>query len=507
MKTRKPIKPLRIYRKFEDCLRDAAQFDHRIDYERGNPNSYACAGRNRWMDEICKHMTTPKAHNFSWTKDRCAQEAKKYKVKSRFKAKSFSAFRSAKNNGWLDEICAHMISPQVPPGYWNIFENVFRAAQGAVSYSKFVRLGGAYAGARRNGWLELIGLKRTRNKPNSWTLKRIEELVLRYEYQDDFIRENSDAYQAAVKKKYWAGLQKLLKQRKTYWDEEMCGLEAAKYKTREQFHCEAQGAYGYALKYGFLDEICSHMVSQAASFGECAIEEFLLSHDLHYKKQKRFKGMPPKYRFDFYLPKFNLIIEHHGDQHEKLGWGKTKEQKLANLNGVKKRDKVKEKFAQDNKIKLMVVWQREYRGKDAIHLLLNKRLKDQISGLHVKRRNLMELELDLIWRKQTTFEDCEREAKKYSHRSDFKKGSYAIWKFSRGNGWYEKICLHMTRPKSKNLIWTIEAVTNAATSCSSKAEFKKKYPGAYAVARANGWYEKLCTHMTRPRPHNYGVYC
>ena len=121
--------------------------------------------------------------------------------------------------------------------------------------------------------------------------------------------------------------------------------------------------------------------------------------------------MPPKYRFDFYLPKFNLIIEHHGDQHEKLGWGKTKEQKLANLNGVKKRDKVKEKFAQDNKIKLMVVWQREYRGKDAIHLLLNKRLKDQISGLHLKRRNLMELELDLIWRKQTTFEDCEREAK------------------------------------------------------------------------------------------------
>ncbi len=60
MKTRKPIKPLRIYRKFEDCLRDAAQFNHRIDYERGNPNSYACAVRNRWMDEICKHMTTPK---------------------------------------------------------------------------------------------------------------------------------------------------------------------------------------------------------------------------------------------------------------------------------------------------------------------------------------------------------------------------------------------------------------------------------------------------------------
>jgi len=452
-------------------------------------------------------MITPKPYNFFWTKERCAQEAKKYKVKSHFKAKSFSAFRSAKNNGWLDEICAHMISPQVSQGYWNIFENVFRAAQGAVSYSKFVRLGGAYASARRNGWLDLIGLKRTRNKPNSWTLKRIEELVLQYEYQDDFIRENSDAHQAAVKKKYWSGLQKLLKQRKTYWDKETCRLESAKYKTREQFNHEAPGAYGYASKHGFLDEVCSHMASQTASFGECAIEEFLLSHDLRYKKQKRFKGMPPKYRFDFYLPEFNLIIEHHGAQHEKLGWGNTKEQKLANLEGVQKRDKVKERFAQDKKIQLIVIWQREYKGKNAIHSLLDQRLKDQIKGLHLKRRNLIELELDLIWRKQTTFEDCEREAKKYSHRGDFKKGSYAIWKFSRDNGWYEKICLHMTRPKSKNLIWTIEAVTNAAMSCSSKAEFKKKYPGAYVVARANGWYEKLSAHMNRPRPHNYGAYC
>jgi len=55
MKTKKLLKPLRIYRKIEDCRRDAAQFNHRIDCQRGNLNSYACAVRN---DESMKFAST-----------------------------------------------------------------------------------------------------------------------------------------------------------------------------------------------------------------------------------------------------------------------------------------------------------------------------------------------------------------------------------------------------------------------------------------------------------------
>ena len=40
---------------------------------------------------------------------------------------------------------------------------------------------------------------------------------------------------------------------------EKIAKEAAKFRTRHEFHTSAAGAYAAARKMGFLDEICSHM--------------------------------------------------------------------------------------------------------------------------------------------------------------------------------------------------------------------------------------------------------
>jgi len=51
-----------------------------------------------------------------WSKEKCQEEALKYNTKSEFKSKSL-AYSPAWKNGWLDEICSHMISPQKTKGY------------------------------------------------------------------------------------------------------------------------------------------------------------------------------------------------------------------------------------------------------------------------------------------------------------------------------------------------------------------------------------------------------
>ena len=46
---------------------------------------------------------------------------------------------------------------------------------------------------------------------------------------------------------------------RTLWNKEKCAIEALKYNTKTEFNKACVGAYTHARKHGFLDEICSHM--------------------------------------------------------------------------------------------------------------------------------------------------------------------------------------------------------------------------------------------------------
>ncbi len=443
----------------------------------------------------------PKPHNFYWTKDQCLAEAKKHKIISHFKLASPSAYRSAKNNGWLAEIRSNMEAPKKPKGYWN-FENCKKAAEYAETLSEFSKNHGAYQKSLSEGWIDFFDLKTTRQRPNYWSFELLLNLVEKYETQADFRKDNANAYQAAVKKGYWPQLKELLHATKILWNYDKCKMEASNFYSREAFRANAPGAYGYAYKNIFLDEICAHMSDRAASFGECAIEEFLNSCNIGYQKQKKFPELPSKYRFDFYLPDFNLLIEHHGSQHEKLGWGKTYEEKLEHLNGIKKRDATKVQFAKDEAIILLVIWQREYKGIAALQKLLEERMRLMLGHFNLIKKDLSKSQRDLIWRKKTTFDYCQLEANKYLNRKAFKVGSPYFYKFAKDNDWYDRICAHMKRPKPKNYKWDRNACEIVALTCKSKVEFKK-FPGARAAAIKYGWYDELCTHMIRPRAHNF----
>jgi hypothetical protein len=48
---------------------------------------------------------------FTWTKEACETIAKKFSTRTEFSVRDATAYRKAKENGWLDDITKHMYNP------------------------------------------------------------------------------------------------------------------------------------------------------------------------------------------------------------------------------------------------------------------------------------------------------------------------------------------------------------------------------------------------------------
>jgi predicted GIY-YIG superfamily endonuclease len=87
-----------------------------------------------------------------WTKERVAEEAKRYETKISFKKGSHSAYVIAVRNGWMDEISQHMIP--VDRTIWT-YEKTKEFAKQFNSRNEMNRANtSAYNKARKEGWLD-----------------------------------------------------------------------------------------------------------------------------------------------------------------------------------------------------------------------------------------------------------------------------------------------------------------------------------------------------------------
>jgi predicted GIY-YIG superfamily endonuclease len=57
-------------------------------------------------------------NNLVWTKEKCQEEALKYKTRRDFMANNFSVYSIACRRGWIGGICSHMTRLSAPPGYY-----------------------------------------------------------------------------------------------------------------------------------------------------------------------------------------------------------------------------------------------------------------------------------------------------------------------------------------------------------------------------------------------------
>jgi hypothetical protein len=152
----------RLYWTYERCEEITKMYNCLEEFRVGNPKCYRAVRTSGWVNELCSHMDKPnrkpngfwedrkvcedevlkfthytvfykeqpgclssiKKHGWNellshlkwtshkekghWTRERCKEEALKYKSKSEFRKNSSGCYGKSKMMGWLGHVCSHM---------------------------------------------------------------------------------------------------------------------------------------------------------------------------------------------------------------------------------------------------------------------------------------------------------------------------------------------------------------------------------------------------------------
>lgn len=204
--------------------------------------------------------------NGKWSKRKCFEEAKKYKLRSEFQKNASQAYHISMQNGWIEEMTWFPKNREHPNGYWRNKENFLKEAR-KYNTKKELEKGNlaAYNAGWKYGYFDDVtwfknGRKNRKHK-GYWSKKEnVIEESKRFNNRTEFKRKSGNAYNSAVKNK-WINEMPWLDQNnnklpKGYWkNRENMMAEAKKYKTKEEFQKGNLTAFLAAHKYGYIDEM------------------------------------------------------------------------------------------------------------------------------------------------------------------------------------------------------------------------------------------------------------
>ena len=437
------------------CAAEALKYSSSVDFARGNRPAYRATIRYGWFDEICTHMMRARTPSRLITKELCAKEALKHSSRGAFQKDSKKFYIAARRRGWLDEICSHMEYLRNPSGDLT-FERCAEEARKYGSRTEFARGStGYYIKARRMGWLaKICGQMEYLSQP--WTKEICATEAAKYDTRAAFYRENPKGYAAAVRNGWLdevSAHMNFLRKPDGYWTKERCVEVAAQYSVRTQFQVSDKACYLYALRRGWLTEICSHMERQGSR-----LERFIYII-ISREARRAYVGLT-----------FNKVKRI--DQHERRG-----------------RPVVRLLLAGRHRI----VWS-SLMGRDDAAILeedLIQRLRGRgFEVVNARKGGTLGGEVR-IW----TLGSCYAEGLTYSSRSAFQRGSGSAYESARKNGWLQLVCAHMKPLKMPNGTWSKERCAEEAKRFLSRAEFERGCPGAYNASLNGGWIDEVCLHM------------
>jgi len=391
-----------------------------------------------------------------WTKEKCQKIALKYNTKTDFRLNDNYPYIKAYKNGWLDNICVHMLkSDKKPKGYWTK-ERCIELSHTCKNRKDFIKkYKSSYDVCCKNNWLnDIIGESRKQLR-NHWTKERCHEKSLKYEYKKDF-------------RKY-------------------CSI-----------------AFSRASSNGWLDDICLHMKPLGNKNKRC-IYSFIFSDSsvyvgLTYNYEKRIKQ---------HLEKENSAVYQH------LSSGLTYfTNKLTNYIDVEKAKKWEKKYVKYykdkgnnilNKVKTggigsILIWTKDKCLEEAMKY--DSRKKFNINSISAYNRSRKEGWLDDICSHMIqkvkpngywTKERCKDISLKYDRRVDFFKNDSVSYNTCQKNGWLDEVCVHMKKEYTK------EECKKMILEYNSRIEIRDKNTKLYYVLRKYKWLDELCSHMKDPK--------
>ena len=328
---------MKIYWTKEKCQEEALKYETRNNFQIKSGSAYTKAFKNEWLDEICSHMKIIRKSNGYWTKEKCQEEALKYETRKIFHINSNSAYLISHKNEWLDEICSHMNEIIKPKNYWTK-EKCQEEALKYKNKSDFLKNSIAYFISIKKGWLNdicshmiitgnrykrciyaaefdnnhvYIGLTYNINtRIENHKDKRKNTTVYKYIQKNnklpifkkisDYIEVNEASKLEGIileeyKKNGWIILNKVkcgaVGGGIFYWTKEKCQEEALKYKTRKELHKKNSSVWVSSINNKWLDEICFHMINNGrlqVKNGFWQIKENCRVEALKYKTRSEF---------------------------------------------------------------------------------------------------------------------------------------------------------------------------------------------------------------------------
>jgi hypothetical protein len=234
----------------EKCYEEALKYNTKKDFELQNKRAYSAAYRHKWLDEICLHMKIVGNRMFRCIyvyefSDNYAYIGLTYNLQKR------NISRRLQNN---DAVTKHINNTNLQPILKQLsnYIRVDIAVDLEIECIKFYK---------ENGW-NILNIAKggqigTINK--LWTKEMCYKEALKYNNKTDFYNYSNSAHAAACRYGWLNEICSHMIVKNKHWTIENCKNEALKYKTKNQFIIHNKAAYTWALRHNILNEISSHM--------------------------------------------------------------------------------------------------------------------------------------------------------------------------------------------------------------------------------------------------------
>lgn len=333
--------------------------------------------------------------------------------------------------------------------------------------------------------------------------------ALKYQTRSEFQYKSNGAYTYAMRHYFLDEIcNHMENHHEIKWNsKEACAKEALKYKRRVDFARDSNSAYTYALKHGFLDEICSHMTFYGILSKEKELarinyvrKNIVITDEEWEKIEIHLENVSSTKYCSNRLQRHRCIYAcEFEDNHVYIGLANNLRQRIMQHlrtpsssiyryiieTGLIPTFKIirgfeSEKKAQKNEAEVEKMY------KENGWCILNRAKTGALGGSYI------------YW----TLERCLIVAKLATSMSDFCKRFRGAYASCKRNNWIPQIRQivpqHVT-PKRKTKIWSLDALKNEALKYQRKKDFKANSSSAYNYAKKHDLLNAICTHMPSPQ--------
>ena len=447
-----------------------------------------------------------------WTKEHCAEEAKKYSTRAQFQRMASGAWNAAHKKGWLDEICLHMEGRiKHKAGWWRNIEHCIETASLYNSPCELKKAeSGCYVSIIKHKWQEVC-YKHMDSWKREYTEYELIKIAKRCNTHKEFRTKYPGAYSSAKNKnileRICYHMPPLRKNTKSSipLTIENCKKIANDFDSRSDFQKFENGRwYQYARRNNILDEICEHMFRKGNKKKRCIyaaeFEDNCAYIGLTYFAERRWS--------DHLRAKSSAVNKHIEDTGFNPSWKRLTDymnyQEASKLEGAWKDKYAKEGWTILNRAKTGALGGAQgYTKEEVLNMAKKysslKKFRLNAPGHYQSgyRSDYWEEIKEIckpLQRIKYTEEELKEIALNYTDITDFYNEKHGAYEAIKRLGKIEEYCGHMTNEKHRNK-WTDDEIMKVARLCHTKKEFREKYPKQYSYAYRTKRMDCFCFHM------------